>query len=216
MQWYYDFISPFAYLQSTHLNDFSENESIELKPLLFAGLLNHWNNVGPAEIAPKRSWTFQHIVWLAQRDGIELRLPEYHPFNPLPLLRLSMALNNEIEVVQRLFRFVWVDGLVPQNEEAYANLLSELNITHEATRTDFVKTALHNNGQEAIANGVFGVPTIVRGKQLFWGYDATDMANAHRDKPEAWPSSAMSEIETYREGPARRRRDNNFAAVIMR
>jgi hypothetical protein len=74
---------------------------------LFAGLLNHWDNKGPAEIPPKRTWSFEHCAWLAHEHRIRLKLPAQHPFNPLPLLRLCIALGSTTDIVHRRFRYVW-------------------------------------------------------------------------------------------------------------
>jgi 2-hydroxychromene-2-carboxylate isomerase len=57
--WYFDFISPFAYLQQARFNDFPKEIEIQAKPLLFAGLLSHWEHKGPAEIPAKRIFTYQ-------------------------------------------------------------------------------------------------------------------------------------------------------------
>lgn len=57
IDWYFDFISPFSYLQSELLHTLPADVDIRFKPTLFAGLLKHWDNKGPAEIAPKRTWT---------------------------------------------------------------------------------------------------------------------------------------------------------------
>jgi len=40
-----------------------------------------------------------------------------------------------------------------------------------------VKAELKRNTDEAIARGVFGVPTLAIGNELFWGADATGMAS---------------------------------------
>ncbi len=63
--WYFDFISPFSYLQSELLPGLPMDVDIHFRPLLFAGLLRQSNNKGPAEIASKRAWTFAHLAWLA-------------------------------------------------------------------------------------------------------------------------------------------------------
>jgi len=42
--------------------------------------------------------------------------------------------------------------------------------------TPEVKDELKANTDAAIARGVFGVPTLVMGSELFWGADATAMA----------------------------------------
>lgn len=202
MRWYFDYISPYAYLQSTQLPQLASQEAVECVPVLFAGLLNHWENVGPAEIAPKREWTFKNTVWLAHRDGIPLNMPSHHPFNPLPLLRLGIVLGNSVEVVQRLFRFVWVEGHVPQEQDAFNALLEELNVTALMLQSPEVKETLLNNGKNALQRKVFGVPTIDRGGELFWGYEATDMALAY-DQQQDWPVTALAMAASMPEGPGR-------------
>ena len=82
--WYFDFVSPFAYLQNLRLEEFSSHIKIDRKPLLFAGLLKHWASKGPAELPPKRLFTYRHVQWMADRLDIPLRFPDRHPFNPIP------------------------------------------------------------------------------------------------------------------------------------
>jgi 2-hydroxychromene-2-carboxylate isomerase len=57
--WYFDFISPFAYLQSEQLHRLQPLVQIRYRPVLFAGLLKHWGNKGPAEVLPKRQFTYE-------------------------------------------------------------------------------------------------------------------------------------------------------------
>ncbi len=54
INWYFDFISPFAYLQQIRLREFPNDIAIQSRPVLFAALLNHWQHKGPAEIPAKR------------------------------------------------------------------------------------------------------------------------------------------------------------------
>ena len=171
VDWYFDFISPFAYLASQRLPT-----GVDLRPVpvLFAGLLDHWQTRGPAEIEPMRRYTFRHIAWLAERDDIPLRLPPCHPFNPLRLLRLGVLLGNDVAALQRLFRFVWAEGRSSDDPEAWAALTTELGIEDADARIAVpeVKARLRENTGQAIARGVFGVPTFIVDDQLFWGYDA--------------------------------------------
>ena len=204
MRWYFDFISPYAYLQSTQLDELSKLEKVECTPVLFAGLLKHWDNKGPAEIAPKRKWTFRDIAWLAHKNSIPLQLPPQHPFNPLPLLRLAIVHNNQTDVVQRLFRYVWAEGKSPQDEHAFAELLNELNTSAEALKTDNVKNQLHSFGQLATDSGVFGIPTIEYNNELFWGYNATDMVISLLKNPDNYPEDAIKSADALPEGPGRK------------
>lgn len=175
IDWYFDFISPYAYLQWQRLRREAPQLRLNPKPVLFAGLLGHYDHKGPAEITPKRSWTYAHCLWIARRHGIPMRLPSAHPFNPLPLLRLSLALGATDDIVDRLFNFVWREGLLPSDQSAWQDLLDELLVTQSDISTDAIKQALHDNCAQAIASGVFGVPTAVVDEKLFWGVDATDM-----------------------------------------
>jgi 2-hydroxychromene-2-carboxylate isomerase len=179
LDWYFDFISPFSYLQSELLHTLPPQVEIHFKPVLFAGLLNHWDNKGPAEIAPKRAWTFEHCAWLAHKHGIPLIMPAHHPFNPLPLLRLCIALGCGAAVVHRLFRFVWQEGQLPAHDMHWSALLQKLGATAAMLEAPEIKQRLRANGEQAIAAGVFGVPTAVVDGRCFWGLDATDMLLAY-------------------------------------
>jgi 2-hydroxychromene-2-carboxylate isomerase len=178
VHWYFDYISPFAYLQSHRLEDFTEYALVRCKPVLFGALLAHHGHKGPAEIAAKRGWTYEHALWLAQRNNVPMRLPAAHPFNPLPLLRLSVLLGSPIHVVRRLFAYVWVEGHLPQDAPAWSALLDEFGVTPADLDAPEVKDGLRRNTEEAIAAGVFGVPTSIVDGHLIWGFDATDMVHA--------------------------------------
>ena len=68
--WYFDFISPYAYFGLHELERLGAGVRIEYRPVLFAGLLNHWGQRGPAEIPPKRTWTYRWCTWHAAQRGI--------------------------------------------------------------------------------------------------------------------------------------------------
>ena len=203
LDWYFDFISPFSYLQNAVLGRVAEHATIRRRPLFFGGLLNHWGHLGPAEIPPKRVWTFRHCVWLAAQAGIPIRLPTMHPFNPLPLLRLSIAKGDDAAIVDRLFRFVWVEGHVPTDAAAWAALLEETGVAEAALKDERVKETLRRNGTDALAAGVFGVPTAVVDGQTFWGYETTDMLIAYLRGDPLFTSDAMQAVDTMQVGPMR-------------
>src|SRR4029453_4253113 len=111
--WYFDFISPFSYLQSERLASLAPKLTIRYRPVLFGVLLSHHGHKGPAEIPAKRAFTYRQVVWLARKQGVVLKFPPEHPFNPLPLLRLAIACDCSPDAVQRIFRFVGRDGPLP-------------------------------------------------------------------------------------------------------
>ncbi len=177
LTWYFDFISPFAYLQTHSFGRLGEHVDIEYRPILLAGLLGHWGNKGPAEIPGKRLFTYRHVAWLAKQADVPLRFPPAHPFNPLRALRLCIALGGAGDVVQRMFEAIWGQGLLPTNDSDWPELCRIMNVAdadHLVSRAD-VKQTLRENTEQAVDAGVFGVPTFVIDDNLFFGMDATDM-----------------------------------------
>ena len=91
LDWYFDFISPFAYLQWRRLRTLPAGAGIEPVPILLGAVLEALGQRGPAEIPRKREATYRLVAWQARREGVTLRFPPAHPFNPLAALRLCIA-----------------------------------------------------------------------------------------------------------------------------
>jgi 2-hydroxychromene-2-carboxylate isomerase len=176
--WYFDFVSPFSYLQCEQLPTLERSLSVRYRPVLFAGLLKAHGHRGPAEIPAKRRFTYRFVVWQARQLGIPLKFPAAHPFNPLPLLRLALVADCAPAAVRAIFRFVWRDGRLGDLPIEWAELTAELGLPDAAERigADAIKDELRRNTNEAIARGIFGVPTLAIKDELFWGADATAMA----------------------------------------
>ena len=181
---YLDFISPYAYLAFEKLPQalMGHSFSVTYKPLLFAGLLKHYGQLGPAEIAPKRDWTYRQVLWQAREVGVDLQLPASHPFNPLALLRLAVATQDQGTpnryVCETLFRHVWQGG-APADDAARLEALTAQLKPARQVQDATVKAQLKVHTDEALALGVFGVPTLVVDGKLFWGLDALPMLAAY-------------------------------------
>lgn len=187
---YLDFISPYAYLAFEKLPEalLGQSYSVSYKPVLFAALLKHHGQLGPAEIAPKRDWVYRQVLWLAKQHGVELQLPASHPFNPLALLRLAIACNAQGVpnrfVCETLFRHVWRSGANAIDVARLQAVTQEL-APKRAASSDEVKAQLKAHTDEAIALGVFGVPTFAVDDKLFWGFDALPMLRDYL-RGDAW------------------------------
>lgn len=206
IDWYFDFISPFAYLACENLERLPGDVELIPKPVLFAGMLQHYDTRGPAEISPMRRFTFRHVRWLADRHGIELTMPPEHPYNPLRLLRLCIAAGGDIDTARRLFRYVWRDGHSADQAEAWRDLGRELGIEDidAAIAEPAVKDRLRANTEEAIERGVFGVPSFVVGDEIFWGFDSMDFLIDYLRHPEMLSAPGMRAADLMPEGQQRR------------
>ncbi len=187
---YLDFISPYAYLAFQELPTalMGLSYSVRYKPVFLGALLKHHAVLGPAEVPPKRAWIYRHVQWLAQRQGVELAFPATHPFNPLGLLRLAVAtqaqgLPNRY-VCETLFKHVWTGGADAADPTRLHALTTQLAPGRDP-RDVAVKAQLQAHSDEAIALGVFGVPSMEVDGKVFWGLDALPMVRAYLEG-DAW------------------------------
>jgi 2-hydroxychromene-2-carboxylate isomerase len=203
--WYFDFVSPFAYLQSEQLAALAPRITVRYKPILFASVLGAHGQLGPAEIPAKRAFTYRFVLWQAKRLGIPLKLPHEHPFNPLPLLRLAIACDCESAAIHRIFRFVWRDGRLPDLPIEWAELTQDLGLADADARIaePEVKDTLRRYTDEAIALGVFGVPTLALRGELFWGADATQMAADYAAAGCRWADAEFARVAALPIGATR-------------
>ena len=205
--WYFDFISPFAYLQLPKVLALRERVEITPVPILFAAVLDRIGQIGPAEIPAKRTFMYRHILWTARREGTPLVFPPQHPFNPLAALRLCVACDNRWDAVRAIYEHLWRDGQAGDTLESLAPLAATLGIDDiaAATAQPHVKNALRTNTAQALADGVFGVPTLRFGDTFFWGNDATAMVLEYLDDPGMFEGAEYRRIDALPVGVERKR-----------
>ncbi len=208
IQWVFDVISPFAYLALKQLAGLPENVRIEYVPILFAGLLNHFGQIGPAEIEPKRRFTYRFALWRARRMGISMRLPPSHPFNPLLAQRLILAAGTERPVIETVFEAAFLHGRDLGDPAVITDLGRRLKLKdpQAAVQEPLIKEQLKKNTEWAISQGVFGVPTLIIGTELFWGHDAFEMALDYLRHPEEFQDAEMRTAEQLPVGVVRPRK----------
>jgi 2-hydroxychromene-2-carboxylate isomerase len=187
---YLDFISPYAWLAFEELPQalMGLSYSVTYKPMLFAALLKHHGQLGPAEIPAKRDWTYRQVQWLAHSKGRTLDMPAAHPFNPLGLLRLAIATDPNGQpnryVCETVFRHVWVGGQDAADATRLAVLTQQLAPARDPDDAS-VKAQLRAHAEEAITKGVFGVPAFEVDGKVFWGLDGLPMLRAYL-QGDAW------------------------------
>ena len=177
--WYFDFVSPFSYLCLHRLKELPGDLAIEYRPVLFAGLLDHWGQKGPAELATKRRYTYRWSHWWAHQLAIPFRYPAAHPFNPLHHLRLAIACGSKPEMVRAIFDSIWTSGADAADAGRFAALAKELGVTRETLESTDIKNTLRKNTEQAAQRGVFGVPSFEIDGEVFWGADSLAFVNAY-------------------------------------
>jgi 2-hydroxychromene-2-carboxylate isomerase len=204
--WYFDFVSPFSYLQHERMSAIEALAEIERTPVLLAALLTHFGQKGPAETPARRQVLYRFVQWLAEREGIPLRFPPAHPFNPIRALRLAIVAGNSAAAVQSIFRYLWRDGRSLDDEAGWRELCASVGVADtNAVHDPAVKEALRRNGERAIAAQVFGVPAFEIGGELFWGFDATNLVIDYLRDPERFSRGELARVLSLPVGAQRTR-----------
>jgi 2-hydroxychromene-2-carboxylate isomerase len=202
IDWYFDFVSPFSYICLHRLPEL--DVEVKFKPVLFAGLLQHWGQKGPAEIPAKRKWTYRWCTWWARELGIAFRFPAEHPFNPLQHLRLAIACECRPEAVKRIFAALWMSGANATDPQRFSALARELGVDEARLSAPDVKEALRKNTSDAAARGVFGVPSFVVDGEVFWGADAIEFLRAFLEDSSILRNEEMRRVDALPVGAARK------------
>jgi 2-hydroxychromene-2-carboxylate isomerase len=203
--WVYDVISPFAYLMLPRLAELPQDVELRTLPVLFAGLLEHFGQRGPAEILSKRRFTYRFALWRARRLGLPMRFPPAHPFNPLGALRLAIAAGSTLIAARTLLDAVFRDGRDVSAPAVLEDLAGQLGVVnwHAQLADPAVKAQLRRNTEWCAGRGIFGVPTLVCGAEFFWGHDALDMALDYLKDPQAFEDEGMRAADRLPVGASR-------------
>jgi len=180
IRFYFDYESPNAYLAWTQLPKLASRHgfTVEPVPILYAALLDAHGQIGPGEQPAKGRWMNKNMLRKATLLGIPLNPPAFLPFNPLLALRVTI-LPHETEtrrsLIDALFEAVWVRGLHVSDAAVVEDVANGIGLPGAAlvaqAQDPEVKSQLRVQTSEAIAKGVFGVPSMIVGDELFWGYD---------------------------------------------
>ncbi len=203
VEFYVDPISPYVYIATHRVRALlAERPDIRVvvRPVLFAALLGQFGQLGPAEIAPKRVFTFKDVVRRCREFGLPLAGPATHPFNPLVALRALLAAP-EADRLRALGAIVdagWGRGIDMADASALTDALTQAGLDGPAliaaADDPQIKQALIAASQAAASRGVFGVPTFAVGEELGWGQDRLPdvLAILAGDDPvDPWQMAAM-------------------------
>lgn len=191
VDWYFDVLSPYAYFAAQRLDAFEAEAELIFRPVVFAAILNHWGQKGPAEIPGKREAAYRWCTWTAEQRGLDFVMPAAHPFNPIAWLRLIVAAGGTRDAVDAVFTALWTTGADPADQRLLNDTADQLGVEPESLAAQTIKDALRKSTDDAIAAGVFGVPTLRLYGELFWGDDAMDFAFACLRDPTVMSSERM-------------------------
>lgn len=185
LEFWFDFHSPWAYLAATRIEALAARHKLSLRwrPLHLPRLIAEIGGRRPLEEnASFVAWYKQDLQDWAALHGVTIR---YHPDYPLrPARALRAALRAEElgaapAFTLAVYRAYWSEGrditdLATLAELAAGCGLDGAAIAAAAIDPGYGRRLEANNG-EAIARGLFGVPSMICRGKLFFGNDRLDL-----------------------------------------
>jgi 2-hydroxychromene-2-carboxylate isomerase len=183
---YYDVVCPYAYLGSTRVEALAARTGARLqwKPILLGGV---FRAIGapdvPAAQMPlsKAKLNYLDMMRWASHFGVTLALHPEHPKRSVEAMRLCHTVDGaeRVRLTHALYRTYFVQNRDPSDRKVLAEVCREVGLdpklATEAIDAPAIKDALRAATDEAVRDGVFGVPGFVvcKGAQrtLYWGQD---------------------------------------------
>ena len=185
LEFYFDFISPYSFLAHKQLIKIQNKVGIKIiyKPVLLGGLHNLHGIKAPAFIPAKAKHMVRDCKLIAEKNNIRFKFNSYFPIRSLNLMRgVLVAEEDNIKkyYINNIFNTIWQDGLNMNDAIVVQKILQNLNVNPKTfslrTASSLIKDLLRKRTNEAYEKGVFGAPTFVVNKKIFWGQDRIEFA----------------------------------------
>jgi len=181
IDFYFDFISPYTYLAHQKIKSI-KNVNFNYKPVLVGGLHNLQGITAPAFIKAKLKHMISDCDLIAKKEKFDFFWNSKFPINSLNIMRGYLFINDDVKnlYLNEIFDAYWKDNLDTSNEEVLKPILKKCKINSidflDGIKYPKIKDELKVVTQEAHDKEIFGAPTFVVGKKIFWGQDRLEFA----------------------------------------
>jgi 2-hydroxychromene-2-carboxylate isomerase len=184
IDFYFDFISPYSFLAHKRIRKIQKAENIKFtyKPILLGGLHNLIGITAPAFINSKAKFMFRDCKMVSRKFNIKFKFNPLFPINSLNLMRGLLSVKNGLKntYIDFFFDAYWQDALNLNEEKIIFNILKKIKINKRNFLKNIndqkIKDKLKQLTQYAYEKDIFGAPTFVVNKKIFWGQDRLNFA----------------------------------------
>ena len=183
IDFYYDYGSPAAYLAWTQIFDLADKHGAKVvrKPALLGGIFKNTGNSAPANVPAKGKYLFKDIRRFSKRYGVPFQFNENFPINTIYLMRGALHARREgflPEYDKTCFEAVWVNNKNMNDPAVVTQVMIDAGFDAAAIGAAMqelsIKKELFEVTDEAVAAGLFGMPTFIIDGEMFWGQDRLD------------------------------------------
>lgn len=182
LRFLYDLVCPYAFLASLRVENVARQLGAEVawEPILLGGVFKAIGAPDRPRMSDGRArYNLVDLERQARAAGVTLKPPADHPRRTVLALRAALASTDLVAASRALYAAYWLRGEPIDDPAVVRAALDAAGLDGAAAlagadRSD-VKDALRARTDRAVAEGVFGVPTIFFGGEMYWGNDRLDL-----------------------------------------
>ena len=184
INFYFDFISPYSYLAFQKIKYLNNKRKINInyKPILLGGLHKLGGITPPAFNKHKLKNMKNDCELVAKKNKIKFKWNIKFPISSLYLMRGYLVIGNKYKkkYLELCFDAYWKNNIDISNEENVIKILEKSGIKKneffENIEDIKIKEELKQLTDLAFEKNIFGAPTFIVNKKIFWGQDRLDYA----------------------------------------
>ena len=158
-------------------------------PICLGGLHNSAGITPAAFISVKAKYMIKDTKLISEKKNIKFNFNYYFPIKTVNFMRgviIAEEDNFEKFYIEKIFNAIWKDGLNMNDQNIIEKVIKNMDInpkTFLLRATDIkIKDKLKKLTDDALKKGIFGAPTFLINKKIFWGQDRLSYAVSEAEK----------------------------------
>tara|TARA_B100001029_G_C15057615_1_gene455664 strand:+ start:1039 stop:1626 length:588 start_codon:yes stop_codon:yes gene_type:complete len=185
IEFYFDFSSPYSYIGYKEIKKLEKRDSIKIKymPVFLGGLHNSAGITPAAFIDIKSKYMVEDTKLVCKKKNIKFIFNSYFPIKTVNFMRGVVTADDDSFkkiYIEKIYNAIWRDGLNMNDQTVIHKVLKNMDLNPEIFLSkvggDEIKNKLRKFTDDALKKGVFGAPTFVVNKKIFWGQDRLSYA----------------------------------------
>ena len=185
IEFYFDFSSPYSYIGYEEIKRIEKKDSIIIKymPIFLGGLHNAAGVTPAAFIDVKSKYMIEDTKLICEKKNIKFIFNSYFPIKTVSFMRgVLIAEEDSFRkiYIEKIFNAIWKDGLNMNDKTVIEKVLKNMELNPEIFLSKIsdnkIKVKLRKLTDDALKKGIFGAPTFLVNKKIFWGQDRLSYA----------------------------------------
>jgi len=187
IDFYFSIGSTYTYLTVTRILDVENKYQVKFnwKPFSVRAIMKEMNNIPfPKEKMNKVNYMWRDIERRAERYGFFAKTPVPYPLSEFDLANQIAILGLEkdwgIDYIRLTYKKWFQEGKEPAIEPSISEVCNELKLNKDQIISDALNKEIQDkyeaNTNSARENKIFGSPSFIVKKEVFWGDDRMEDA----------------------------------------